>query len=67
MREAARAGCVPDPNVLMSRSLLRTDSRNKMTWLWVMLGSAFGGVTRHWLSGLATHALGGSDVKHAPA
>lgn len=29
-----------------------------MTWLWVMLGSAFGGVSRYWLSGLASHHIG---------
>ncbi len=29
-----------------------------MTWLWVMLGSAFGGVSRYWLSGLAAHHIG---------
>jgi len=31
-----------------------------MTWLWVMLGSALGGVARFWLSGLAAYALGGT-------
>ena len=29
-----------------------------MTWLWVMLGSALGGVARYWLSGLAAHHIG---------
>ncbi len=29
-----------------------------MTWLWVMLGSALGGVARYWLSGLAAHHVG---------
>jgi CrcB protein len=29
-----------------------------MTWLWVMLGSALGGVARFWLSGLAAHGIG---------
>ena len=28
-----------------------------MTWLWVMLGSALGGVARYWLSGLAAHFI----------
>ncbi len=31
-----------------------------MTWLWVMLGSALGGVARYWLSGLAAFAIGGA-------
>ena len=31
-----------------------------MTWLWVMLGSALGGVARFWLSGLAASAIGGA-------
>jgi fluoride exporter len=29
-----------------------------MTWLWVMLGSALGGLARYWLSGLAAHHVG---------
>ncbi len=29
-----------------------------MTWFWVMLGSALGGVARYWLSGLASHHIG---------
>jgi len=29
-----------------------------MTWLWVMLGSALGGVSRFWLAGLAAQHLG---------
>jgi len=29
-----------------------------MTWLWVMLGSALGGVARYWLSGLAAQHVG---------
>jgi fluoride exporter len=29
-----------------------------MTWLWVMLGSALGGVLRYWLSGLASQHVG---------
>jgi len=29
-----------------------------MTWFWVMLGSALGGVSRYWLSGLAAHHIG---------
>ena len=29
-----------------------------MTWLWVMLGSALGGVARYWLSGLAAQHIG---------
>ena len=29
-----------------------------MTWLWVMLGSAMGGVARYWLSGLAALVVG---------
>ena len=29
-----------------------------MTWLWVMLGSALGGVARYWLSGVAAHHIG---------
>ena len=28
-----------------------------MTWLWVMIGSAIGGVTRYWLSGLAAQHI----------
>ncbi len=28
-----------------------------MTWLWVMLGSALGGVARYWLSGLAAQHI----------
>ena len=31
-----------------------------MTWLWVMLGSALGGVSRYWLSGLFALAVGGA-------
>ncbi len=29
-----------------------------MTWLWVMVGSALGGVARYWLSGVASHHIG---------
>src|SRR5271157_6418002 len=29
-----------------------------MTWFWVMLGSALGGVARYWLSGLASQHIG---------
>jgi fluoride exporter len=29
-----------------------------MTWFWVSLGSALGGVARYWLSGLASQHIG---------
>ena len=29
-----------------------------MTWIWVMIGSAIGGVARYWLSGLASRHIG---------
>jgi CrcB protein len=29
-----------------------------MTWLWVMLGSALGGVARYWLSGFTAQHIG---------
>jgi fluoride exporter len=29
-----------------------------MTWAWVMLGSALGGVARYWLSGVAAQHIG---------
>ncbi len=31
-----------------------------MTWVWVMLGSALGGLARYWLSGLAARHIGES-------
>ena len=30
---------------------------NSMTWLWVMAGSALGGLARYWLSGLAAQHI----------
>ena len=29
-----------------------------MTWVWVMIGSALGGVARYWIAGLASHGIG---------
>ncbi len=36
------------------------DSHDNMTWLWVMIGSAVGGVARYGLSGLAAQHIGGT-------
>ena len=42
----------------MSRCFFVAGSQDKMTWVWVMLGSALGGVSRYWLSGLVAQAFG---------
>jgi 2-keto-4-pentenoate hydratase/2-oxohepta-3-ene-1,7-dioic acid hydratase in catechol pathway len=49
-RRRALALLLPAPSNVGGRGKGNLQS---MTWLWVMLGSALGGVARYWLSGLA--------------